>query len=201
MVNIAIFASGRGSNFSALVEAQGKGELRARISLLVCDNPQAKVLARARKAKVDIALIKREDFVSKCDFEAAIIKKLREYKIGLIVMAGFMRILGPDLIRSYKNRIINIHPALLPAFKGAHGILDAYKYGVKVTGITVHFVDEKMDHGPIILQGALDVRQKESLAALEARMHKLEHQLYPLAVKLFVGKKLKIQGRKVKVLP
>ncbi|MBP7215791.1 MAG: phosphoribosylglycinamide formyltransferase [Candidatus Omnitrophica bacterium] len=199
-LNIAVFASGNGSNFQALLDARKRGVFKAAIALLVCDNPKARVLQRARKAQVKVALVKREDFASKTDFEQEIIRILKQEKIDLIVLAGFMRLLGGDLLRAYRNRIINIHPALLPAFKGAHGIADAYAYGVKVTGVTVHFVDEKMDHGPIILQEAVAIVEGDSLKSLEEKIHAAEHRLYPRAVKLITEGALKLKGRKVCVV-
>ena len=195
----AVFASGRGSNFAALIAAVKKEVFKASISLLVCDQPRAGVIAKAKRAGVKVVLVRREDFSGKKDFEAQIIKHIQEDKINLIVMAGFMRMLSPEFVRRYRNRIINIHPSLLPSFKGAHAIKDAFDYGVKVTGITVHFVDEEMDHGPIILQQAVPVSKSDTLASLEARIHKIEHKLYSLGIKLFVEGKLKIKGRKVSI--
>lgn len=199
MRNIAVFASGRGTNFSAIIGAVNEGLIKAKIALLVCDNPKAGAIARAKRAGIKIALVKREDFSDKKDFAAQIIAHLKENKIDLIVLAGFMRILSPQIIREYKNRILNIHPALLPSFKGAHGIKDAFDYGVKVTGVTVHLVDEKMDHGPIILQQEVKIAEDDTLESLEAKIHKLEHKLYPQAIKLFLEGKLKVVGRKVKI--
>jgi len=199
MKNIAVFASGRGSNFSAIVRAGKKGIFKANLALLVCDNPGAPVISKAKRAGVKVVLVKREDFSSKSDFENKIIQHLEENKIDLIVMAGFMRMLGPELVNRYKFRIINIHPALLPSFKGSHGIKDAFDYGAKVTGVTVHFVDEKMDHGPIILQKEVEIGEDDTVESLEANIHKTEHRLYPQAIFLFVEGKLRIEGRKVVV--
>jgi phosphoribosylglycinamide formyltransferase-1 len=199
MINIVVFASGRGTNFSAIIRAVKKGKIKAHLALLVCDNPAAGAIARARRAGIKVLLINREDFASKKDFELSIIQHLREEKIDLIVLAGFMRILGAEILREYKDRILNIHPALLPSFTGAHGIKDAFDYGVKVTGVTVHFVDEEMDHGPIILQEAVKIKDDDTPESLEARIHKAEHKLYPEAIKLFVEGKLKIEERLVKV--
>ncbi len=198
-MNIAVFASGRGTNFSAIIKAVKKGAIKANLSLLVCDNPKAGAIARAKRAKVKVALIKREDFSTKKDFEDRITRHLEENKIDLIVLAGFMRILSPEFTARFKNKIINIHPALLPAFKGAHGIKDAFDYGIKVTGVTVHFVDEKTDHGPVILQQAVKIEENDSLESLEAKIHKIEHKIYPQAVKFFTEGKLKIEGRKVRI--
>ena len=195
--NIAIFASGRGSNFSAIASAIKNKRIRANLALLVCDNPKAFVLKKAGKAKVKAVLLRRPDFSCKKDFEVEIIKHLRENNIDLIVLAGYMRILSAEFVNKYRGRIINIHPSLLPAFKGEEGIKDAFVHGVKVTGVTVHFVDEYMDNGAIIVQQALPIKEKDSMMALEAKIHKIEHKLYPEAIKLFVEGKLRIKGRKV----
>lgn len=198
-MNIAIFASGRGTNFSAILRAVKKGIIKANLALLVCDNPKAKVLGKAKRAKIKIALVKKKDFSNPGDFEAKIVEHLEEGKIELIVLAGFMRLLSPDFIRRYKGRIMNIHPALLPSFKGAQGIKDAFDYGVKVTGATVHFVDEEMDHGPIILQQAIKIEENDTPESLEEKVHRAEHRLYPEAIRLYIEGILKIQGRKVVV--
>jgi len=198
-VNIAVFASGRGTNFGVIVRAVKTGKIRSSMSLLVCDNPKAGAIARAKRAGVKIALVKREDFVSKEDFEAKISEHLQENKIDLIVLAGFMRMLSPEFVKEYSGRILNIHPALLPSFKGSHAIKDAFDYGVKVTGVTVHFVDQEMDHGPIILQKALQIHKDDTPESLENKIHKIEHAIYPEAIRLFVEGKLKLEGRKVRI--
>jgi phosphoribosylglycinamide formyltransferase-1 len=196
-MNIAVFASGRGTNFAAIIRAVKKGALKANLSLLVCDNPKAACLGRAKRARIRVALVKREDFLNKKDFESEIIKHLAENKIDLIVLAGFMRLVSPELVKQYKGRILNIHPALLPAFKGTEGIKDAFDYGAKVTGVTVHFVDEELDHGPIILQQAVKIAEDDTVDSLEEKIHKIEHKLYPEAIRLFIEGKLRIEGRKV----
>jgi phosphoribosylglycinamide formyltransferase-1 len=199
IMNIALFASGRGTNFSAIARAVKKDIIKANLALLVCDNPKAPVIGKARRAGVKVALVKREDFSSKEDFEHKIIQHLEENKIDLIALAGFMRVLSPLLVTRYINKIINIHPAILPSFKGAHGIKDAFDYGAKVTGVTVHFVDEEMDHGPIILQKAVNIEEADTAESLEVKIHKVEHKLYPQAIKLFVEGKLRVEGRKVRI--
>lgn len=198
-MNIAIFASGRGTNFQAIAEAIRKKTLKANIKLLICDNPGAFVLKRAKSLSVKALLINPRDYLSNKDFEVRITRELKAQKIDLLVLAGFMRILSPDFVREFKNRILNIHPALLPSFKGAYAIRDAFDYGVKLAGVTVHLVDEKIDHGPIILQEALRVCAKDTLKSLEKRIHQLEHKIYPQAIKLFLSGKLRIRGRKVLV--
>lgn len=200
-MNLAVFASGRGTNFSAIARAVKKGKIKANLALLVCDNPKAPVISKAKRAGVKVVLVKRENFSSKEDFEKKIIQHLEENKIDLIALAGFMRILSPLLVGRFSNRIINIHPALLPSFKGTAGIKDAFDYGVKVIGVTVHFVDEKMDHGPIILQAPVKIEENDTLESLEKKIHKVEHKLYPEAIRLFVEAKLKIEGRKVRITP
>lgn len=197
--NIAVFASGRGSNFEAIAKQVKAGRVKACLKILVCDQPLAGVLKKAKKFKINTVLLRREDFSDRDSFEDAIIACLKANKIDLIVMAGFMRMLGHKLINAYKDKIINIHPALLPSFKGAHAIKDAFDYGAKVTGVTVHFVDEKMDHGPIILQESLPIRKNDTLASLERRIHQVEHRLYPQAINLFINGRIKIKGRKVKI--
>ena len=197
-MNIAVFASGKGTNFSAIIKAVKSGKINASLSLLVCDNPKAGAIGRAKRASIKVALVKREEFANKKDFENKIIAHLEENKIDLIVLAGFMRLLTPEFVGKYKGRILNIHPALLPSFKGTESIKDAFDYGVKVTGVTVHFVDEEMDHGPIILQKAAPIEEDDTLESLENKIHKLEHRLYPEAIRLFVEGKLKSEGRKVR---
>jgi len=198
-MRIAVFASGRGTNFGALIRAVKKGLIKAELSLLVCDNPKAPAIGRAKRAGIKVALVEAYDLPDKSAFESAIIRHLEENKIDLILLAGFMRLLSPELVSRYHGRILNIHPALLPSFKGSHGIKDAFEYGAKVTGVTVHFVDEKMDHGPIILQKEVKIEESDTLESLEGKIHKIEHRLYPEAVRLFVEGRLKLEGRKVSI--
>jgi len=198
-MNIAVFASGRGTNFGAIIRAVKKGKIKANLSLLVCDNPKAGAIGRAKRAGIKVALLKREDFKSKEDFEAKIREHLEENRIDLIALAGFMRLLTPEFVGRYTGRILNIHPALLPSFRGSEGIKDAFDYGVKVTGVTVHFVDEKMDHGPVILAKAVPIQEDDTLEKLEKKIHKIEHNLYPQAIRLYVEGKLKVEGRKVRI--
>lgn len=198
-MNIAVFASGRGTNFGAIIRAIKSGKIKANLSLLVCDNPKAGAIGRAKRAGIKVALAKREVFANKEDFEAKIIAHLEENKIDLIVLAGFMRLLSPEFVSKYQGHILNIHPALLPSFRGTEGIKDAFEYGVKVTGVTVHFVDEKIDHGPIILQKEVKIEEDDTLETLEKKMHKIEHRLYPEAVRLYLEGRLRIEARKVKI--
>ena len=202
-MNLAIFASGNGSNFAALVKAVKEEKIKAKLVVLVCDQPEAFVVKRAKraqrgqKARIIVILVKREDFASRADFEAAIIQRLKNYRIDLIALAGFMRMLSPGFVKLYRKRIINIHPSLLPAFKGAHAIRDAIEAKVSFTGVTVHFVDKKMDHGPVILQKQIKIKRTDTLNSLFKRVHALEHKLYPQAIRLFVEGKIKCLKRLV----
>lgn len=199
MKKIAVFASGRGTNFSAIAKAIKSGKIKADLALLVCDNPQALVLKKAERYGIKVALIRKEGLQEKKDFEAKICACLKQNKIDLIVLAGFMRMLSANFVKKHYGRVINIHPSLLPSFKGTQGIKDAFDCGVKVTGVTVHFVDELMDHGPVIVQEPVKIEEKDTLESLEAKIHSVEHKLYPQAVKLFAEGKIKIAGRKVKI--
>lgn len=198
-MNIAVFVSGNGTNLQAIIEAVSSGELKCKLSVIVSDNKDAYALTRAEKAGIDRVILDPKKFKTREDFDREAIKELEKRKIDLVILAGFMRLLSDSFIKKYKNRIMNIHPALLPSFKGTHGIKDAFEYGAKVTGVTVHFVDEKLDNGPIILQEAVELKENESMEGLEEKMHQLEHKLYPKAIKLFLDGKLDIAGRKVKV--
>ena len=197
MKNIAVFASGNGTNLQAIIDHISRGCLRANLALVVSDKPQAFALKRAKRAHIKTLCVDPKKFKTRTDCERFVIRHLKKEKIDLVVLAGFMRILSPYFIKKYRNRIINIHPALLPAFKGACAIKDAFCYGVKVTGVTVHLVDEKVDHGPIILQEPVCVSDGESLEKLEAKIHQAEHRVYPQTIGKILSKKFSVKGRKV----
>ncbi|MBU1998191.1 MAG: phosphoribosylglycinamide formyltransferase [Candidatus Omnitrophota bacterium] len=197
MENIAVFASGKGTNFTAIAKAVKSGLVKANLSLLVCDQPKALVLKRAKKEGIKSIVIQRGGFKKRPDFENKIVAALKKEKIGLIVLAGFMRILSPAFIKLYRGKILNIHPSLLPSFKGSNAIKDAFNYGAKLTGVTVHFIDELVDHGPIILQKEVLIKNNDTLPMLEKRIHNLEHKLYPQAIRLFLKGGLKIKSRRV----
>jgi len=199
MKKIAILASGSGSNFEAIVHAQKRRMFNAQIALLLCDKKDAFCRVRAQRLKVKNIFIDPVNYSSRESFDAAVRDILKKEKIDLVVLAGYMRILSPVFIGAFKNKVINIHPALLPAFKGGRAIKDAFDYGVKLTGVTVHFIDEKVDHGPIILQDTVVVKKGMNLKSLEAAIHKLEHQLYPIAIKLVLEGKVRIKGRRVQI--
>ena len=196
-MNIAVLCSGRGTNLQAIIDKVKSGYIPAKIALVLSDKSDAFALTRAKKAGIETVVLNAKDYKTREDFDKEVIKNLKKRNVELVVMAGFMRLLSPHFIKEYKNRIINIHPAILPSFKGTHALKDALDYAVKVTGATVHFVDEHLDHGPIILQSCVEVKDGDTEEALLERVHKEEHRIYPEAVKLFVEGRLKIEGRKV----
>jgi len=197
---IAVFASGFGSNLQAIIDYNKSDDLNGDIVLVLSNNRQARALNRARENNIKTVFMDPSIYGSRKGYDRKIIELLEKEEIDLIVLAGYMFILSSEFVCKFKNKILNIHPALLPSFKGTHGIKDAFEYGVRVTGVTVHFVEEELDSGPIIIQEAVNVGQDESMEELEARIHEVEHKIYPLAVKYFCEGRLKIEGRKVKIL-
>lgn len=196
-MNFAVFCSGQGTNLQAIIDAVKKKRIKAKLALVVCDNPKAYAVKRARRAGIKAAIVDPKKFPTREGLEAEIIRHLNKNNVKLIALAGFMRVLSDGFVRRYRNRILNIHPALLPSFKGAHAIRDALKYGVKVTGPTVHFVTEDVDSGPIVLQEVCEIKNNDKEKDLLARVHKLEHRIYPKAIDLFARGKLKVAGRRV----
>jgi len=197
-MKIAVLCSGNGSNLQAIIDAIGSGSLKVTIALVVADNPKAYALTRAKNAQIETLVLKAEGFSSREAYDKELAERIRSKGVGLVVLAGFMRLMSAYFIREFKDKILNIHPSLLPSFKGTHGIRDALAYGVKVTGPTVHFVDEELDHGPIVLQSAVEVRDDDTEETLLERVHRAEHSLYPEAIRLFAEGRLKIEGRKVR---
>jgi phosphoribosylglycinamide formyltransferase-1 len=197
---IAVFASGFGSNLQAIIDYIGRGSLNGEIALVFSNNKGAYALERAKKHKIQTVCMNTKDFASRKEFDLKIAEILKSEKIDLIVLAGYMLLLSPELVAIFENKIMNIHPALLPSFKGTHSIKDAYKYGVKVTGVTVHFVDKDLDRGPIILQEPVYIDNDDSMESLEEKIHRVEHEIYPKAVEYFCDDRLKIVGRKVKLI-
>lgn len=196
-MNFAVFASGNGSNLQAIIHAIQKGEIKANLSLLFSNNPKAFALERANRSGIKTLILNPNDYINRQSFDREIMVHMKEDHIDFIVLAGYMLLLSPFFIKKYPHKILNVHPSLLPAFKGTHAIKDAFLYGVKTTGVTIHFVDEKMDHGQIIMQEALRIKETDTLEILEQKIHSVEHRLYPKAIELFVDGKLKVDGRKV----
>ncbi len=187
MKKIAVFASGFGSNFQAIIEAVKEGKLKADIALLVSDNPSCKAVERASAAGIDAFTFCSKEYAGKAAYEQAVLTELRKRQVEYIVLAGYMRIIGPTLLEAYPMRIINLHPALLPSFPGAHGIADAFNYGVKVFGITIHFVDAGVDTGQIINQFAFHAEPDDTLETVETKIHQLEHRYFPLVINEVLG--------------
>ncbi|UHA75895.1 phosphoribosylglycinamide formyltransferase [Paenibacillus sp. 481] len=179
---IAVFASGAGTNFQALVEAVRAGNLDAEITLLVCDRPDAPALERAHELEVQTAVFEPKRYDSREQYEQDVLSKLRAQQIEWVVLAGYMRLVTSVLLEAYGGRMVNIHPSLLPAFPGLHAVRQALEYGVKITGATVHLVDEGMDTGPIVAQQVIDIRPEDTLETLAERIQAVEHELYPRAI-------------------
>ena len=178
---LAVFASGNGSNFEAIAAACADGRLDAQVVLLVCDRPGAYVCSRAERLGVETFVFRPKEYASKEAYEAEIVRMLDERGVELVCLAGYMRILSRVMLDAYGGRIVNIQPSLLPAFKGAHAIRDAFEYGVKVYGVTVHYVNDELDGGKIIAQRAFDYTGTDA-EELEAMVHAVEHPLYVEAV-------------------
>jgi len=194
-----VLASGRGSNFQSIIDAINNKKLKAQILLLITDNPSAYAIERAKKHDIEHLVLRTKEYSSRDDFYRKITEELQKRNVGLVVLAGFMRIVGKPLIDAYPNRIMNIHPALLPSFPGLHGQKQAVEYGVRISGCTVHFVDEGMDTGPVIMQAAVPVYHSDTEDTLSERILKLEHKIYPEAIRLFSEGRLEVQGRVVKI--
>lgn len=185
-MNFAVFASGHGSNLQAIIRAVKAGRIKANLQLVVCDRADAYAIVHAQRAQITAIYINPKRFKTREAFDREVIKFLKREKIDFIALAGYMRLLSGYFVKKYKNRILNIHPSLLPSFKGARAIRDAFNYGVKVTGVTVHFVVKEVDAGPIILQKAVVVKPEDTLQTLEKRIHSVEHVLYPSAIQSFI---------------
>ena len=197
MVNIGVLVSGRGTNLQAIIEAIEKGQIEGKISVVISDNPKAYALERAKQYNIETKYINYKEFKTREGYDKKIIKSLKEKEIELVILAGYMKILSSYFIRTYKNKIMNIHPALLPSFPGLEAQSQAVNYGVKISGCTVHFVDEGLDSGPIILQKAVEVKDNDTEESLAERILKEEHKIYPQAIQLFSQGRLMIKGRKV----
>ena len=184
---IAIFASGYGSNFEAIATATLAGVIPAEVALMVCDKPQARVVEVAQKMGIPSFVFSAKDYASKADYEREIVSRLREEEVELICLAGYMRIVGEELLSAYEGHIINLHPSLLPAFKGARAIEQAMEYGVKVFGASIHYVDSSLDGGRIIAQRAIEY-DGDSIEEVTAKIHSIEHELYIQTISKLLNK-------------
>lgn len=199
MLRIGVLASGRGSNFQSILDAVTSGALKVEIAVLITDNPGAYAIERARLHGIEHSVLRPREYASRDEYFRSIAAALGQRGVGLVVLAGFMRIVGKPLIDAYPNRIMNIHPALLPSFPGLHGQQQAHEYGAKISGCTVHFVDEGMDTGPIIIQAAVPVADDDTADSLADRILSQEHRIYPEAIRLFSEGRLEVVGRRVRV--
>ena len=194
--NLGVLISGRGSNLQALIDSVQGGELDSRIAVVISNKPQAAGLERAAAAGIETLTINHRDYATRDDFDRAVAAALRERAVHLVCLAGFMRLIGAPLLEAFPNAILNIHPSLLPAFPGVDGQAQALAYGVKVSGVTVHFVTGELDGGPIVLQRAVPVKDDDTVDALAARILLEEHRAYPEAVKIVLSGGWSIEGRR-----
>ncbi|WP_296978302.1 phosphoribosylglycinamide formyltransferase [Thermobacillus sp. ZCTH02-B1] len=198
-LKVAVFASGNGTNFQALADGARDGRIDAEIRLLICDKPGAPVIGRAEAAGIETYVFRPRDYPSREAYEREILAELERRGVELVVLAGYMRIVTPVLVDAYYGRMINVHPSLLPAFPGLNAIGQALDYGVKVTGVTVHFVDGGLDSGPVIAQEALAVEPDDTWETLAARIHPIEHRLLLQVVQQFAEGRIRLDGRRVTI--
>ncbi len=197
-MKIAVLVSGSGTNLQTLIEQLHEDETSGiEIAVVISDRQKAYALTRAERAGIPTQIVRTQDFENRIAYDAEISRQIENYSAELIVLAGFMKLFQPPFVRKYRNRIINVHPSLLPAFPGATPVADSLVYGVKVAGVTVHFVDEDVDTGPIIAQTVVPVYDTDDEDSLHKRIQIEEHKLYPKVIKSYAQGKLKVEGRKV----
>ncbi len=199
-MKFAVFVSGEGSNLEAIINAVKHKKIKADLALVFSNKRKAYALKRAEAAGIKTLCLVRDDYATPQSFERDIVIHLKEEGIDFIVLAGYMKILSPFFIKKYPKKILNVHPSLLPSFKGARAIKDTFTYGAKITGVTIHFVNEKMDHGPIIMQEGFKIKEGMTKEMLEKHIHALEHKIFPRAIAYYVDGRLKIRGRQVSIL-
>ena len=199
LLRVGVLASGRGSNLQALLDAGSRPDYPARVVVVVSDREDARALARARAAGVSSLFVNPKDHGDRAAYDAVLTKTLEHHEVGLVCLAGFMRILSPAFVRAWQGRLMNVHPSLLPAFPGLHAQRQALDHGVRIAGATVHFVDEGVDTGPIVLQAAVPVEATDTEETLAARILIEEHRIYPEAVRLFAEGRLHVTGRQVSI--
>jgi len=199
VLTLGVLVSGTGSNLQAILNAIAAGTLPCRVGVVVSNRPQAPALARAERAGVPTHVVDHRRYATREAFDAVLAAILQQAGVELVVLAGFDRLLTPAFLDPFAGRVLNIHPALLPAFKGLRAQRQAIDYGVRVSGATVHFVDAELDHGPIVLQAAVAVAQDDTEESLARRILEVEHRIYPEAIRLFAEGKLTIEGRRVRI--
>ena len=199
LLKLGVLISGNGSNLQSIIDHIEKGSLKAVMEIVISNNPDAYGITRAKKHGIPVVVLKNGDFKNKEEFDLELIRILESKCVDLVILAGFMRIITPALLNAFPHKIMNIHPALLPSFPGIHGQKQALEYGVKLSGCTVHFVDEGVDTGPIIIQSAVQVFDDDTEETLAARILTDEHRIYPQAIQLFAEGKIEIKGRKIRI--
>ena len=198
---LGVLVSGRGSNLQAILDAIAEGRLTAKVAIVVSNRQKAEALARAARHGAEAVALDPKDFPDREAFDRAVLAILKKHDVELVVLAGYLRIITKPLIEAYRHRIINIHPALLPAFPGLHAVQQALDSGVKTTGCTVHVATDEVDQGPIITQAAVPVEPTDTEATLAARIRVEEHRIYPLAIQWFAEGRVRVEGNKVIVAP
>jgi len=198
-IKLGVLLSGSGTNLQAIIDAIDAGKLDATIELVVSSRPDAYGLKRAEAAGLQTLTLSKETYEDSFVADMVIATELKRYNVDYVVMAGYMRKVGVPILNTFPNRVLNLHPALLPSFRGAHAIQDAYEYGVKVTGVTVHLANADYDRGPIIAQRPVVVEEDWTVDQLEEAIHQVEHQLYPEVLQLFAQDKVHVEGQKVRI--
>jgi phosphoribosylglycinamide formyltransferase 1 len=199
VIALGVLVSGSGTNLQAIIDRVAARTLDARIALVVSNRAGARGLERAGAAGLPTRVIDHRGFARREEFDAAVVDALRAAGVELVVLAGFDRLVSGVLLHAFPRRVLNIHPALLPSFKGLHAQRQAVEYGVRIAGATVHLVDEDVDHGPIVLQGAVAIDPDDSVDAVTARILEVEHQIYPAAIQLFAEGRIEVEGRRVRI--
>jgi phosphoribosylglycinamide formyltransferase-1 len=198
-VKIGVLISGEGTNLQAIIDAVARGELKADIRVVISNKAAARGLDRARNNGIPAKVIDHRRFASRDDFDRALVASLQSHEVELVICAGFMRLLTPVMVAVFRDRIMNIHPALCPSFPGVDAQKQALDYGVRFSGCTVFFVSEGIDDGPVIVQAVVPVHQDDDASTLSARIHAEEHRIYPLAIRLYQEGRLEVRGRKVHI--
>ncbi|MBQ9386134.1 MAG: phosphoribosylglycinamide formyltransferase [Bacteroidaceae bacterium] len=199
MIRLAILASANGTNAQAIIEAARDGRLDARIPVVLTNKEDAGVIARARNFGIPVEVVPSKGHRNRAEYDALVVETLRKYDVDTVALAGWMRILSEVFVNAFQDRILNLHPALLPSFKGATAIADAYEHGVRVTGCSVHLVTPELDAGPVIIQAAVPVNG--TVDELEAQIHRMEHRIFPQALQWFAEGRISVWGHKINVAP
>jgi len=199
-MRLGVLASGSGSNLQAILDGCANGSIPAQVAVVICNVPGAKALQRAEAARVPTVLLDHKQFGSRDDYDRAVVAELRRHRVELVCLAGFMRLIGAVLLTEFQNKILNIHPSLLPAFPGLHAVRQALAARVRVSGCTVHVIDQGTDSGPILIQAAVPVLDGDTEETLAARILRQEHRCYPRAIALWAEGRVQLDGRSVRIV-